>query len=66
MPRMVKVFEVCYDLPTDGRMGDGIEIFRTRNAKEAASFAIGRTCYGSPATVEMAHVPSHVVSRWGL
>jgi hypothetical protein len=61
-----QVFEVLYDTGTDGRMGDGFETFRARNAKDAQSFANGRTCYGKPATVEALQVPRRIAQRWGM
>lgn len=64
--RKVQVYEVLYDTGTDGRMGDGVETFRTRNQKDAQNFATGRTCYGKPATVEPAEVPENIARRWGL
>lgn len=64
--RKVQIFEVLHDTGTDGRMGDGVETFRTRSQKDAQSFATGRTCYGKPATVETLQVPRPIAQRWGL
>ena len=62
----IKVWEVCYNLGSDGRFGDGIETFRTRNERDAKAFAQGKTCYSAPAEAVMVMVPKRIASRWGL
>ena len=64
--RTVKVYEVVYNCGHDGRMGDGIGIYRTRNERDAEFFAQGKTCYAGPATVEVCNVPLAFAKRWGV
>ena len=62
----IKVWEVAYNLDSDGRFGDGIEIYRTRSQKDAESFAKGKTCYSGPAQPHVVLVPKRIAIRWGL
>ncbi len=62
----VRIFEVLHDTAGDGPHGDGLATFRTRDRKDAESFAAGHTCYHKPATVEPVEVPVKLARRWGL
>lgn len=62
----VRVYEVLYDLDCDGPMGDGLAVYRTRDAKAAAKFASENTCYGKPAKADANDVPRRLASRWGM
>lgn len=64
--RTVKVFEIVHDTDGDGPMGDGVQIYRTRNEREAQAFAARNTCYGRPATVQSVDAPMRLVKRWGV
>ena len=65
MDRIKTVYEVLYyDPKAEGAAGDCTHIARFRSKAAAARFAAGRECYGKPATVETAEVPSRLADRW--
>ena len=66
MSKSIRVYEVAYNLTSDGRFDDGVEIFRTKNKREAEDFAYGKRIYSGPATVEVCEVPAKIAKRWGF
>jgi len=50
-----------------GAAGDGSFIARFASRAAAEAFAVGRRCYGQPATVATeTDVPRRLAERWGL
>ncbi len=62
------VYEVLYyDPKSAGAAGDCTHVARFRNLSKATAFASGKTCYGSPATVQTCEdVPARLVNRWSF
>lgn len=61
----VRIYEVLHDTSRPGPAADGTVIYRSRNKREAETFAARSTCYGGPAKAVAADVSRALATRWG-
>lgn len=64
--KLYRVYEVLADTDSDGPAGDGTVVFRFRQKELAHRFALSRTCYGRPASVQVSDVPRRLAERYGV